>query len=783
MKNFAKIIIVFILFINGSLFSQVTQNIKGIVIDKQSEFPLPDTSVAVKQNGKTYGAITDFDGNYIIKNVPVGKITISAHYKGFHTQVFNNLNLTSGKELVVNFNLLEELESLNEVVIKANSRKESVAFATTSAATFNVAQADKYAGSIGDISRMAMNYAGVSGNDDSRNDIIVRGNNPSSLLWVIEGTSVPSPNHYSSSGSSGGPVSMLNINTLSKSEFLSGAFPANFGNTTSAAFDLQFRKPNNTKIEFVAQIGFTGAEAGIEGPFSKKSKASYLVNYRYSTLALFDKLGLNLGLGTAVPKYQDINTVVNIPTKKAGNFKLWAIGGNSKITFENNGDDESDNNYYDQEQSNLFKENNNLISGITHKYFFNEKTSSKISFSYSSINEKVKIDTLDTNSNQYKKYFDETLISKYITIDAKINSKINAKNRISTGTSFTNYGIDFDINLTNEYQSTINDNTGMLAAFVNWQHRFTENLTLNSGVRYQYFTLNAQSSFEPRIGLKYHHNKTSYSMAYGLHSNINPLLSYFTQQEVTPNHFSYANTDLEMIKSHHLVAGIEQKIQQHFKVKAEVYYQLLFNVPISHEDETYSIINAGYNDPGGSQIFYDELFNDGKGENYGIDLTLEYPLNNGFYTLFTGSLYNSKYLAYDNKWRNTAWNGTYMTSLLTGKEFSLKKGNALGFDITLNYAGGRRSTPIDLAQSALAGEAVYQTEKAFSEQLPSYFRTDFKISYKMNRKKLNHEWSFDLRNAFNRENIFSQSYNIAENKIDTAYQQGILPVIQYRVLF
>ena len=775
--------LLFLLF-SISIYSQVTQNIKGIVIDKQSEYPLPNTSVVIKVNDKTYGSITNFDGNYLIKDVPVGKINIAAHYKGFHTQTFSHIYLNSGKELVVNFALLEKLESLNEVVIKANTRRESVAFATTSAATFNVTQVDKYAGSLGDISRMAMNYAGVSGNDDSRNDIIVRGNNPSSILWVIDGAAIPSPNHYSSSGSSGGPVSMLNINTLSKSSFLSGAFPANFGNTTSAAFDLQFRKPNNNNTEFVAQIGFTGLEAGIEGPFSKKGKSSYLVNYRYSTLSLFDAMGMELGLGTAVPKYQDINTIVNIPTKKIGEFKVWAIAGNSKITFINDDNEESENNYFNQNQSNLFKENNNLITGITHKYFFNKKTSSKVSISYSRIDEAVKIDTLNNLDKKFYKYFDENLVSEYTTVDAKINSKLNVKNQISGGISYTNYGVNFNIDLTNKYFSEFDDNTGLASSYINWQHRFNEDLTLNTGLRYQYFTLNQQGALEPRIGLKYQiKNQTNINIAYGLHSNINPLLSYFTKQEVTQDSFVYANTNLGFVKSHHLIVGIDQKIKNILNIKAEVYYQFLFNVPISHDDETYSIINAGYNDPGGSQIFYDELFNDGKGKNYGLDLTLEIPLRKGFYTLFTGSIYNSQYLAYDDKWRNTAWNGSFMSSLLTGKEFSLNKTSSVGFDVTLNYAGGRRSTPINLQQSAIVGEAVYQNEKAFENQLPNYFRTDIKFTYKRNGKKLNHEWQLDLRNAFNRQNIFSQSYNIAENKIDIAYQQGILPVVQYRVLF
>ncbi len=779
MKNWIASILLVVTTIS---LSAQTQNIKGVVIDAQSEFPLPQATVVTTVEGTDYWATTNFDGEYTIENVPTGKITIKAYYTGFSTQHFSNLNLVSGKELVVNFRLLEKLEQIDEVVIVSKKKRESTAFVSTSSAEFNVEQVGQYAGSLNDVSRMAMNYAGVSASDDSRNDIIVRGNNPSSLLWVIEGVAVPSPNHYSTSGSSGGPVSMLNINTLSQSNFLSGAFPANFGNTTSAAFDLQFKKPNNTKTEYVAQIGFAGAELGVEGPFSKNSKASYLVNYRYSTLALFDKIGFDIGVGSAVPKYQDINTVVNIPTKKAGTFKAWAIGGLSNITFNNDG--ESNNNYFDQDDTTLSQDNKNLISGLSHHFFFNKKTSSKIAFSYSDVNQTIKMDTLNTVNNNYERSFEEQLATKRLAINAKINTKINSKNKLSLGVDYTNYNLDFHIlNVDNAYENTINKKTALTALYTNWQHRFSEDLVLNLGMRYQYFELNNQGVVEPRAGLKYQLGKTNLSLAYGLHSNMNSMMSYFTKQETAPMQYDYRNLDLAFVQSHHIVLGASTKLSEKLNLKAELYYQYLFNVPISHKDPTYSIINSGYGEAGGAQIFFDELYNEGKGKNYGLDLTLEYPLNNGFYTLLTGSFYDSSYQGYDKVWRNTAWNSNFMSSLLIGKEYTINDKSTFAADINLNYAGGKRYTTIDLAASEQAGEAVYDTEKSFENKLKDYFRTDLKLSYKRNGAKISQEWSLDLRNAFDIKNIFSHDYNARTNRIDTSYQTGLLPVVQYRILF
>ena len=177
---------------------------------------------------------------------------------------------------------------------------------------------------------MAQNFAGVQGADDSRNDIVVRGNSPMGVLYRLEGVDIPNPNHFSTAGTTGGPVSMLNNNVLENSDFLSGAFPAEYGNATAAVFDLGMRKGNDEKYEFLGQVGFAGLEMLAEGPISKNSKASFLVDYRYSALGFFSLLGLQFGTGTAVPKYQDISFNLHFPDKK-GSTKVFGVGGLSSV--------------------------------------------------------------------------------------------------------------------------------------------------------------------------------------------------------------------------------------------------------------------------------------------------------------------------------------------------------------------------------------------------------------------------------------------------------------------
>jgi len=767
--------------------AQITQNIKGTVYDKQSEYPLPGAEILVVSGNKKFGAVTDIDGNFIIRDVPIGIVKIEVRFNGYNPQIRNNLELDAGKELTLNFYLMERVDKLNEVVVHLHNKSEHAVFAVASEYQLDAKQINMYAGSLNDVSRMVMNYAGVSSNNDSRNDIIVRGNNPNSLLWIMEGITIPNPNHYSSAGSSGGPVSMINTNTLGKSEFLAGAFPANFGNTTSAAFDLRFRSGNKDKFEYVGQIGFAGAELGAEGPLSRKHKSSFMLNYRYSTLELFDKMGFDLGTGTAVPKYQDGSFLLDFPTKKIGKFRIWSIAGQSKIRFINTTQSE-DNLYLDYDNSDLNTYNATIISGLNHKYFFNAKTGIFSAISFSRLDQRVNLDTLNTHTGQYDNFYHHKIITDHAGLKTELKYKQNAENLFSVGSELLLIDMDMIMQTRTvaiDYENKVNEDAFLWGSYASWKHRFSDKFSINIGLRLQYFNLNNQFLPEPRFGMQYKTNgNIKLSFAYGLHSNIHSLLAYYSKHKTGNNGFEYGNLNLGAMRSHHLIAGMETQLAYKMKFKTEIYYQFLFDVPVYHDhDTTYSIINAGYTDSGGTQLFYWRLYNDGLGKNYGVDITLEKSLDNGFYFLLTGSVYKSLYKPYDGKWRNTAWNGDFMSSFLAGKEFRFSSRSALHFDFNVNYSGGRRYTPINRQASLLAGEAVYDLGRAFALKLPDYFRADIKVSFKISGKHVTQEWQLDLRNVSNHKNIFSQRYNKQKNEVEYTYQTGFLPVMQYRILF
>ncbi len=307
--------------------AELSQNVRGTIVDKVTQSPLPSASIKIIDSDPLIGTTTNVNGQFLLKDVAIGRISLEVSYIGYESIFINQLQVTSGKEVVLNLELQESIEQLSEVTVKAkqNPQNASNDLALVSARGFDMEETNRYAGARNDPARMAQNFAGVSGANDSRNDIIIRGNSPSGVLWRLEGIDIPNPNHFGALGTTGGPVSILNNNLLAKSDFMTSAFPAEYGNATAAVFDLKMRKGNSFKREHIFQVGFNGFELGTEGPIGKEGGASYLLNYRYSTLALMDDVGLSPGTGNAVPFYQDFSAKVDVPTEKLGKFSLFAI--------------------------------------------------------------------------------------------------------------------------------------------------------------------------------------------------------------------------------------------------------------------------------------------------------------------------------------------------------------------------------------------------------------------------------------------------------------------------
>jgi hypothetical protein len=791
-KKTANILFFFcLLALQNIAFAQgTTQVVRGKITDAASKAEVIGATVQVLNMPSQIATVTDVEGKFRLVGVPIGRITLKITYIGYEDITLKDLIVNAGKEVVLDLSMTESLASLAEVEVVYKRTEDATVtnneLATLSARPFNPSETLKYAGSLGDPSRMAANFAGVSGANDSRNDIVVRGNSPASLLWRIDGVNIPNPNHFGSLGTSGGPVSMLNNNLLAKSDFMTSAFPAEYGNALGSVFDIKLRKGNDEKTEFLGQMAFNGLELGAEGAFSKKSKASYLINYRYSLFSLMQAAGFKIA-GT--PEYQDFTAKVDVPVGKKGNFSAWTIYGNSKITLLAKDVVKSGGTYGGTDNNNR-PSFESFIGAVSYEHKFSSKTYAKLTFSGSRTYQRFFSDTVIYKNGDLKQVESESLanearfINEKTSLNLAINHKFNAKHKVVVGgiidfNSFELFSKDY-LPTTKTLRDT-KASTNLLQVYAQWKYRITQNLTLNSGVNAMLYALNNSNTVEPRIGLNYAKGKNSISIAYGLHSNLQPILVYFYQNQNPDGSYAQTNRNLGFTRSHHFVVGYERFLSENLRLKLETYYQSIFDAPIQSYASSYSILTEGASF---APINTGNLVNKGTGTNYGVEMTLEKTFSKQYFFLLTTSLFNSKYKGSDGIERNTPFNGGYVVNLLAGKDFKIgKKNNVFTISWKVTTAGGNYITPIDIAASRQQGGAVYDQKNPFSVQNPAYFRTDLKFSLKINRKKLTHEIAIDLQNFTGNQNLFQQGYDVRTNQITNTYQQGFLPIPFYRLTF
>ncbi|MBI5540211.1 MAG: TonB-dependent receptor [Bacteroidia bacterium] len=788
MKRLLIIILVVITF-NFESVAQLTQTIKGTVVDKDSKTKLIGVNIIVKNTNPILGCNSDINGSFRIEKVPVGHHTLVVTYIGYENLIIPEILVGTGKEVFLSIELTESVSQLKEITVSGNSDKGKPIneMASVSSRSFSVDEASRYAGNANDISRIAQSYAGVSSND-TYNELIIRGNSSRGLLWRLEGIEVPNLNHLSTNGSSGGGLSILSVNVLKNSDFYTGAFPAEYGNALSGVFDVKLRNGNSEKHEYAIQAGFMGLEAEMEGPFSKNKRASYLVNYRYSTLGLFDKMGLKLfGGDVVIPRFHDLTLKFNFPTKNKGTFTLFGIGGISSTVQLAKKDSALWENTYNKFEATLLS--NMFASGLIHKYFFNEKAYLTSFVSVSGNENGVILDSLD---NKY--VFNSTLNSNvsglYLRISSALNYKFNSKNTFRTGIIYSN--IRFNLLSESKVKQIVYVNsdgsTDLAQFYAEWKHRFNEKFTLNTGFHSTYFALSSSSSLEPRFSLQWNISSIqSLSIGAGIHSKTEPLTLYFAQIPQTNGTYVTPNKNLRLSKAQHYVLSYENQLAENLKLKIETYYQYLYDVPVENNIQSgFSVLNFNDTYP----TMFDNnanvaLINKGTGTNYGIEITFEKYFSKNYYFLVTGSLYESKYKAMDNVERNTRYNNNFITNFIGGKEFKIGKNktDVIVTDIKFVWSGGPRLTPIDVEKSRTLGITVFDVEHRYTEKSPDYFKFNFKIGYRKNNKKSSHYIFLELQNVTNHKNIASQYYNPIKNEIYTYYQLGFLPILNYRVQF
>ena len=793
------------------LFGQsATQTIKGIVRDKDTKQPLIGAEVRISETNTSetrnstseIGTVTDTSGHFRLEHIPVGRQQVLCNFIGYESYLSESIVLNSAKEVELDIQLIQAATLTDAVVIHAikHGSEPLNELSVVSARSFSAEETNRYAGTANDAGRMAMGFPGVQiSNDDSNSDILIRGNSGVGLLWRLEGIDIPNPNHFARLGSSGGGITIFSTSVLGTSDFSTGAFPAEYGNALSGVFDMKFRKGNSEKRENTIKVGLIGLEYSTEGPVGNQG-GSYLVNARYSTLGILNKLGFQLAGPRIDDNFQDISFNIYLPSSNQKHlFSIWGIGG---LSLEKRRVAEMPVNYDDRVTANF--ETNMGAIGATHSWLLDK--SSYIKTTLAVMDQSVVHDQDYNPASAPATRFDTqhategrfSLASYYSHL---FNPKLTLKTGLFLSDMFYNFesysgtSVDYNANVLGKYATLGRANTFgqtlstfLIQPYAEVRYRPAEKWTISAGIHTLFLTLNNTSSIEPRFGVQYKYADNQFiSFGYGLHGKIQPLGTYYTVFGDYEKSQIYANRNLGITHSNHFILAHEiifyngsHTGQPLLKLHSELYYQYLTDVPVSADaNNTYSALNVVEGFP--NQI----LTSKGTGQNYGIDVSLEKIFNQGAFFVLSTSLFNSTYQPLNGQTYNTQYNTRYSLNFMGGKEWRTKHDGVWQGGIKILFNGGTPASPLSAVQSGNVQYPDLDQAHPFSLTTPVYFRPDLKVSYRKNNKKTAYTIALDVQNFTAQTNVngLIRNYDPATNTWVYREQAGLLPVISFQLDF
>lgn len=706
---------------------------------------------------------TNKEGIVTFTNLKKGRFEIEISSVGYESKIINELFLESTKDLFVEVALQLDPKNLSEVTISAASTNISNTLVSMHEITSE--QVYRYPVTFFDPARLAFSLPGVANTNDQANGMAIRGNKPDGMQWRLEGVEIVNPNHLSNAGTfsdkptqTGGGVNILSAQMLGNMNFLTGAFPADYGNALSGVMDMRFKIGNNKKYEHTVQVGLIGIDLASEGPINKKKGSSYLINYRYSFTGLLGLMGVSFG-GEKI-SFQDLAFNLNFPTKNLGTFNIFFMGGTSSNIFKPDSDPANWESEKDLTNIDFF--NRMAAFGLKHKLNFKNGLKLSTTIANSGLDNLRSVYTLNPGKSFDYDYQAHNIVSVNTTLSGKLYRNIS----FAGGVTFNQYYNLFNLlNIDNQYYST---SQYLAQPYFRIQNSNLSKLSYNLGLHMSYYSWARNTFLEPRGALSYSFTpKTKLTAAYGLHSFQSNTRATF-QNYLKPN------------RSHHFAVGAIHNINTNLILSTELFYQSIFNIP-SYPNRFLSNINGEEN------VFIDNLsynnLNQEAGRNYGIEINLKKYLENGLFAIINTTLYQSKFKAFDGIYYDSRFNGNKIINITLGKEWERSKNRAVGVNARIAWLGGFRSYAIEKNASAAAKTTVYDYTKPLTEKNPDYFRPDLRIYFKKSKAKTSSTFSVDIQNVSNTKNFAYNYYDSYLKAVTPKYQLGMLPMINYRIQF
>lgn len=733
--------IILLLLLGFDLVSAQTGSITGTITNAINKDPLAYAIVIVE--GTTSGATADDNGEYTITGLPPGIYNLKASFIGFKSLTIYEVQVRNAAPTFVNIELEEESVEMKEAVVKAQAfnRKEE---SPLSLRNIGVAEIKRNPGGNRDISRVIQSLPGVAITSSFRNDIIVRGGSPNENRFYLDGIEVPTINHFSTQGASGGPVGLINVDFIQDLEFYAGAFPANRGNAMSSVLDFRFKDARTDKPAYSITLGSNDLAATIETPLTKNS--TLIASWRRSYLQfLFAALDLPF-----LPKYDDFQFKAEYKPNQRNIFTLIGLGAIDNVDLNFDAEPTEENNYI-LSQIPTNSQWNYTIGGTWRHFREKSYTTLVLSRSY-----------LDNTADKYQNNDEsnpDNLLLAYNSTEAE--NKFRIEETVRTGGWKLNGGVGLELAsyTTNTFQKLANEVTLNYDSKINLfkysvfgqasRGLFEERLLVSAGLRldgndFNDHMANPLNQISPRLSLSYRLND---KMAINANAGIFHQLPPYTTLGFRDNNGNLVNSDVNFIEATHFVAGLEYNTSKNARITIEAFYKLYDDYPMDLIDSI-SLANKG-SDFG--VVGNAPVASTNKGRTYGFEFFFQQKLWNNFYGLFSYTFVRSEFQNIENEYVPSSWDYRHMLSITGGKIF--KRGWEVGAKFRFN--SGSPFTPYDITASALKTNydvlqaGIPDEARLNTERVEAFYQFDFRVDKKYNFKTWTLDVYLDVQNITN----------------------------------
>jgi outer membrane receptor for ferrienterochelin and colicin len=740
--RFTKFLFFTFFIISSSVFAQKVK-VYGTVSNVLNNEPIPFANIILE--GKNIGATSDIDGNFEFQDIEPGTYNFRCSYIGFELSLKSEIRVSPNKNLRLDFQLSENAELIEEVLITANTFNKTEE-SPTSLRTINASEIYRSPGGDRDISKVIANLPGVSTAPSFRNDIIIRGGSPSENRFYLDGVEIPNINHFATQGSSGGPVGIINVNLIREVDFYSGAFPANRGNVLSSVMELKQIEGSDESLSGAFSVGSSDAGLSINTPIGDKS--SMLLSVRRSYLQfLFQALGLPF-----LPTYNDLQFKFTHKPNNKNQFNIIALAAIDEFSLNTSVNDNIDdsltlarNNYI---LDNLpVNEQWNYTIGGTWKHFF-EQSNLFVVASRSHLN------------NSATKYFRNIEIEENKLLDyqsEEIENKTRVEYNFRKESVKYNVGVGLDhVTYKNNTYNKLLDFTKIVSsdfsfvkysAFAQLSKTYINGKLVSSlGARVDNNSFTKSESapnFSPRASVSYRlTNKSS------LNANLGRFfqLPSYTVLGYTDSTGQYLNQDVDYIQCDHAVFGYEFNPSNYSKITLEGFYKQYDNYPFSINDSI-SLANLG-GDFG--VIGNEDVSSISEGKSYGIEFLAQQKLSNSIYGILSVTYYTSLFEDKNKELVPSSWDNRYILNLAAGKKF---KGN-IELGMKFRYSGGAPYTPFDLETTSgqdwtISQQGYLDYNNVNSLRLADIHTLDVRLDKKWYFKSWSLNAYIDIQNIYN----------------------------------